>query len=270
MRSTSICKVGYVKRTSILGVPVDASTWSEVQEAIREHLQLGDGCLHIATLNPEYAMSARSDPSFADAIDASGLITVDGIGVALGLRVLYPMLQAERVTGVMLSWFLGEVSAQMEEGLFLLGAAPGVAQDAGKKIMEAHPGAWIVGAWAEGSPRPEHDARTIARIRESRASMLLVAYGAPAQVHWIHRNLPELERAGVNVVIGIGGAFDYISGNVPWAPPLVRKLGLEWAYRLAREPWRWRRQLVLPLFAALVAKEALVSRMNGRKRGGVA
>lgn len=258
-----------MKRTSILGVPVDAATWDEVRSALQEHLRHGDGCLHVATLNPEYVMTARRDPAFAAAIDGSRLVTVDGVGIALGIRLLYPGLPSDRVTGVMLSWYLGELSAQMEEGLYLLGAAPGVAQDAGRKLIETHPGAWIVGAWAEGSPRPEDDARTIARIADSRASMLLVAYGAPAQVHWIHRNLPALERAGVKIVIGIGGAFDYISGNVPWAPPIVRKLGLEWAYRLAREPWRWRRQLVLPVFAALVVKEAFATRIRGGAERGV-
>lgn len=254
-------------RVSLLGVPVDTMTWSAVRDTIREHLHGGDGCLHVVTLNPEYVMTARRDPAFAEAVRGAGLITVDGVGVALGMRILYPRRAAERVTGVQLSWFLGELSAQMEEGLFLLGAAPGVAQDAGRKIAEASPGAWIVGTWADGSPRPEDDARTIARIRESRASMLLVAYGAPAQVHWIHRNLPKLEQAGVKVVIGIGGAFDYISGKVAYAPPIVRSLGLEWAYRLAREPWRWRRQLVLPVFAALVLREAVIARLRGRGRG---
>ena len=120
----------------------------------------------------------------------------------------------------------------------------------------------MVGTWAEGSPRPEDDAETIDRIRESGATMLLVAYGAPAQIHWIHRNLPRLDAAGVRVVIGIGGALDYISGNVPWAPPLVRRLGLEWLYRLAREPWRWRRQMALPMFAALVARDAAKKRLR--------
>lgn len=259
-----------MKRTSILGVPVDAATWDEVKATLAEHLRDGDTCLHVATLNPEYVMTSRRDPAFAEAIEASGLVTVDGVGVSLGLRLLHPGLAADRITGVALSWYIGELSAQMEEGVFLLGAGPGVAHDAGRKLIEAHPGAWVVGTWAEGSPRPKDDARTIARIADSRASMLLVAYGAPAQVHWIHRNLPELERAGVKIVIGIGGALDYISGNVPWAPPLVRKLGLEWAYRLAREPWRWRRQLALPVFAALVVKDAVAARARAREKARVA
>jgi N-acetylglucosaminyldiphosphoundecaprenol N-acetyl-beta-D-mannosaminyltransferase len=166
------------------------------------------------------------------------------------------------VTGVRLSWFLGELSAETGEGMFLLGAGPGVADAAGQRLIKLHPGAWVADTWAEGSPRPEDDERTIARIRDSGATMMLVAYGAPAQIYWIHRNMTALEEAGVRIVIGIGGALDYISGNVSYAPALVRKLGLEWAYRLIREPWRWRRQMVLPVFAALVVRDAVMARVR--------
>jgi N-acetylglucosaminyldiphosphoundecaprenol N-acetyl-beta-D-mannosaminyltransferase len=249
-------------RTHVLGVPVDALTYPDVREAIRRHVRSGEGCLHVVTLNPEYIMTARRDPAFAAAIRESGLITVDGVGVSLALRVLEPGLDVDRVTGVALSWFLGELSAETGQGVFLLGAGIGVADEAGRRLIAEHPGASVAGTWAEGSPQPEDDEETIARIRESGATMLLVAYGAPAQIYWIHRNLPALEAAGVRVVIGIGGALDYISGNVPWAPPLVRRLGLEWLYRLAREPWRWRRQLALPVFAALVAGDAVRTRLR--------
>lgn len=249
-------------RTQVLGVPVDALTYPDIRDVIRRHVRSGEGCLHVVTLNPEYVMTARNDPAFAEAIRQSRLITVDGVGVSLALRALEPGMAADRVTGVALSWFLGELSAETGQGVFLLGAGIGVADEAGRRLIAEHPGASVVGTWAEGSPRPEDDAETIDRIRESGATMLLVAYGAPAQIHWIHRNLPRLDAAGVRVVIGIGGALDYISGNVPWAPPLVRRLGLEWLYRLAREPWRWRRQMALPMFAALVARDAAKKRLR--------
>src|SRR5690606_3507371 len=142
---------------------------------------------------------------FAAAIVDSGLITVDGVGISLALRALKTGRDADRVTGVALSWFVGELSAETGAGVFLLGAGPGVADAAGQTLIERYPGAWVVGTFAEGSPRPEDDARTIERIRESGASVLLVAYGAPAQIYWIQRNLPALEEAGVRIVIGIGG-----------------------------------------------------------------
>jgi N-acetylglucosaminyldiphosphoundecaprenol N-acetyl-beta-D-mannosaminyltransferase len=100
------------------------------------------------------------------------------------------------------------------------------------------------------------------RIRESGASVLLVAYGAPGQVHWIARNQDALAEAGVRLVAGIGGAIDFVSGTVPRAPGVVRRLGLEWAYRLVREPWRWRRQLVLPVFGLLVLRDVVRRRLK--------
>lgn len=262
MRSTSTLGPDEMTRTRLLGVPVDAMTNAQVQAALRSHLAEGEGCLHVVTLNPEYVMTARRDPAFSDAIETSGLITVDGVGVSLGMRLLEPELDSDRVTGVMLTWFLAQLSAETGQGLFLLGAGIGIAEAAGQRLIAAYPGASVADTFAEGSPRPEDDERTIARIRESGATMLLVAYGAPAQIHWIYRNLPALEDAGVRIVIGIGGALDYISGNIPWAPPMIRRFGLEWAYRLAREPWRWRRQLVLPVFAALVVREAVIHRIG--------
>ena len=83
---------------------------------------------------------------------------------------------------------------------------------------------------------------------------MLVGYGAPAQVIWIQRNRAALADAGVRVAVGVGGALDYLAGSVSRAPQLVRASGLEWAYRLVREPWRWRRQLALPIFAFLVVR----------------
>jgi N-acetylglucosaminyldiphosphoundecaprenol N-acetyl-beta-D-mannosaminyltransferase len=253
-----------MNRTEILGVPVDAGTLAEVQDAIRAHLSQGIGCLHVVTLNPEYVMFARRDPAFAEAIQASGLITVDGVGVELALRALRPERPRERVTGVRLTWYMAELASETGARVFLLGAGPGIAERAGWCLVEVHPGAAIAGVWDGGSPRPDDDERTISIIRESGADVLLVAYGAPAQIHWIQRNLPALEAAGIRVVIGIGGAFDYISGNVPWAPSIVRRLGLEWAYRLVREPWRWRRQMVLPIFAVLVLCDVLGKRLARR------
>jgi N-acetylglucosaminyldiphosphoundecaprenol N-acetyl-beta-D-mannosaminyltransferase len=97
----------------------------------------------------------------------------------------------------------------------------------------------------------------MARIAASGANLLLVAFGAPAQDLWIDRHRTALAGCGIVVAIGVGGTFDYLAGAVPRAPAAIRRLGFEWLYRLIRQPWRWRRQLVLPLFAALVLRERL-------------
>jgi N-acetylglucosaminyldiphosphoundecaprenol N-acetyl-beta-D-mannosaminyltransferase len=119
-----------------------------------------------------------------------------------------------------------------------------VAEHAAIILRERYPQVNIVGAYA-GSARPEEEAELAARIRSSEADVLLVAYGAPKQDKWIDRNI---ERTGAAIAIGIGGSLDFIVGMQQRAPRWVQRIGLEWLYRLIREPWRWRRQLALPKF----------------------
>ena len=254
-----------VTRPRVLGVEFTPGHRVTNLESIQRHLNSTSGILHVITANPEYVMTARKDPVFAQAINSAGLITVDGAGLAMAVRLLHPGLVSARHTGVQLTTDMAGLSAETKTSVFLLGAGPGVADQAAEKLLAEYPAARIAGFWSDGSPRPEDDDETIRKIRESGASILLVAYGAPAQIYWIDRNLAALDAAGVCMVAGIGGALDYISGNVPYAPPVVRKLGLEWLYRLVREPWRWRRQAVLPHFAALV----MVALLQSRLRGGV-
>ena len=101
------------------------------------------------------------------------------------------------------------------------------------------------------------------RICASGARVLLVAYGAPAQEYWIARNLARLQPC---VAVGVGGTFDYLSGTTPRAPAWMRGAGLEWLYRLVRQPWRWRRQLALPLFVYLVLRDSVRGRERLRAR----
>lgn len=250
--------------TEVLDAPVDLMTAEETWGWLHEHLVSGTSCAHVVTLNPEYVMTARRDPSFWTALREAELSTIDGVGIALALKMRGGYRHAERVTGVTLCWMLAAESTATGDGIFLLGAGPGVTEAAGEKLREASPDAVIAGTWSDGSPRAEDDVETIRRIADSGATIVLVAYGAPAQIHWIARNRDALSATGVKLVAGIGGALDYFSGAVAWAPPIVRRLGLEWAYRLAREPWRWRRQLVLPYFALLVARDAMRQRRIGR------
>lgn len=250
-------------RPHVLGVEITPGSRASLLESIRQHLISSDEVLHVVTANPEYIMTAREDARFAQAINDAGIVTVDGAGLAVAMRLLHPRITSERYTGVMLVPDMVQLSAETGEGVFLLGAGPGVADRAAEVMLADHPGGRIVGTWSEGSPRPADDTGTMHRIRESGARIVLVAYGAPAQIHWIERNLPALHDAGVRVVAGIGGAFDYISGTVALPSPIVRKLGLEWLVRLVREPWRWRRQLVLPHFGLLVLVEAGRARLRG-------
>ncbi len=121
--------------------------------------------------------------------------------------------------------------------------------------IEYHPGAFDVACENE-----VERAEVLDLITRKRPSLLLVAYGAPWQEKWVAANREELAKAGVRVAMVVGGAVDYWAGKVKRAPSVMRRLGLEWAWRLAVEPWRWRRQLRLLKFVGLVGREAMGSR----------
>lgn len=250
----------------VLGFPVQAFSAQDVWRVIDHALsdRHGRSCMHVVTLNPEYVMAARKDPELATAIRRADLITADGVGVAMSTRLSRRgRSRVARVTGVEIVRHLAEQSREVGAPLFLLGAGTGVAADAAWKLDQEYSGATIAGWWSEGSAEPVDDREAITRIHACGARAVVVAYGARGQVMWIDRNLDELSAAGVRVAVGVGGAFDFIAGRVPRAPELVQRIGLEWLYRLVREPWRWRRQLVLPQFALLVLKDRLVGRRRG-------
>jgi N-acetylglucosaminyldiphosphoundecaprenol N-acetyl-beta-D-mannosaminyltransferase len=253
------------ERLSILGVPLDPVGPDEARERLRSFLaDPWDGrCRHVVTLNPEYVMAASRDPVFARAIAGGDLVTADGIGVAVAAKLLGPDGdRVRRVTGGDLVHWLAAESASSAAPLYLLGGGPGVAAEAARQLQARYPDARIAGWWSDGSPSPEDDARTLNLIRGSGARAVAVAYGAPGQVIWIERNRLALGEAGVRVALGIGGVLDFLAGTKPRAPRLVQRAGLEWSYRLIREPWRWRRQVVLPVFGLRVLIEKLWRRGN--------
>jgi N-acetylglucosaminyldiphosphoundecaprenol N-acetyl-beta-D-mannosaminyltransferase len=233
----------------LLGVPLDMPEPGEIEQQLGLHLAGSDpGLMHVVTLNPEYVIGARERGPFRDAIALADRCVPDGVGVVLAVRALTGR-RIQRLTGVELAEWVLQKSLSRPARIFLLGSPGSISELHGRFPTR------VVGRWGDGTPDPIDDAESILRIRERQANVVLVGYGAPGQVIWIERNRAALEAAGVRIAIGVGGALDYLAGTVPRAPRLVRSLGLEWAYRLAREPWRWRRQLALPKFALLVAAE---------------
>lgn len=239
-------------RANILGVSIDPIDLDGTLARIAAWLDAGEGLRHVVTVNPEFVVEARRNPEFAASLAGADLATADGVGIVMAGRLLGEPV-GPRVTGVVLTEALAAMRHPRAR-LFLLGAAPGVAGDAAARLAERYPGVAIAGTYA-GSPN--HDALSeIERLlAEARPTVLLVAFGHPAQDLWIARHRERLAAHGILVAAGVGGTFDYLSGRVPRAPSWIRRAGLEWLYRLVRQPWRWRRQLALPLFVALVARE---------------
>jgi N-acetylglucosaminyldiphosphoundecaprenol N-acetyl-beta-D-mannosaminyltransferase len=235
-----------VDSIEILGVRVDAAGCDDLL-ALVDAWVAGGGPHQIVTLNPEMLVAAHRDPAFRHVLNQANLNVADGVGLLLAAQLLGRPLRG-RVTGSDGIHLLAAHCAQRGYRPYLLGAAPGVAEVAAHRLALANPGLEVAGVYA-GSARVEDEEEVIARIREVAPDLLLVAYGVPAEEQWIARNR---ERLGVPVMIGVGGAFDFVAGVTKRAPLRVRRLGLEWLYRLLREPWRWRRQLALPAFVALV------------------
>lgn len=242
-------------RVCILDVPVDDVTLDEAVEMVEVWLGTGERRLRqIATVNPEFIVAARRDADFRSVLHEADLTTPDGIGVLIAARLLGQRLRG-RVTGVDLVEALAAWQAPGMR-LFFLGAGPGIAERAAAVLRRRFAGVQIAGVW-EGSPRVEDFDEASRRIRASGANVLLVAYGAPAQDIWIARHRTELGDCGIVVAMGVGGTFDFLAGAIPRAPRVIRRAGFEWLYRLIRQPWRWRRQLALPWFVALVLSQRL-------------
>ncbi|MBU1445940.1 WecB/TagA/CpsF family glycosyltransferase, partial [Patescibacteria group bacterium] len=144
----------------------------------------------------------------------------------------------ERVTGIDLVQKIAERASIHGSKLFLLGAAPGIAEIAGEKLGSKYQNLKIAGTFA-GSPHKNDCENIINLINRSGADILFVAYGAPAQEMWIAKNLHKLTT--VKIAAGIGGSFDFIAGKYKRAPRWMQTLGLEWFYRLIKQPSRWRR-----------------------------
>src|SRR4029077_3844813 len=188
----------------------------------------GGGRHQVATVNPEFVMRAGQDREFARVLESADLCLADGSGVVWAARRQGCVLSGP-VTGVDLIPRLAALCARRQLRLFLLGAGPGVAEDLAERLKAENPGLQV--ASFGGSPEPSADAETVSRIAAERPQVLMVAYGAPKQEMWIDRVGGSL--SGVSVAIGVGGAFDYLTGRVPRAPLWMRRGGVGRVFRLS-------------------------------------
>lgn len=243
-------------RVAVLGVPLADCGRGLALAWMRGWLH-GQRPRAVFTVNPEFVMAARSDPEFATALANADLNLVDGAGLLAAAR-LCGRGRPQRLPGVDLIPELCRICAAGDHPVYLLGGRSGAAAQAAANLLRDHPGLTVAGTAEPEDPGP--GAAEICRaVRESGAHLLLVAFGTPRQEIWIGAHKQE---TGARVIVGVGGSFDLISGRVRRAPRLLRRMGMEWLYRLAREPWRWRRQKVLPGFALLALRQALRQRLG--------
>ncbi|CAA7599718.1 1,4-alpha-glucan branching enzyme [Acididesulfobacillus acetoxydans] len=233
-------------RVDILGIGVDALSMAEcaarIAGAVEAHSRL-----RVVTANPEMICAAGKDPDLRRVINSAGLVTADGVGVVwAAARLGTPV--PERVTGIDLLEALFPLASRRHWRIFLLGARPGVAAEAARRVGESCSG--IVWEASHGYFEPAEETDVIKRIGDFKPDLLLAGLGAPRQEFWL------AEHEGLATVsIGVGGSFDTLAGTVGRAPAWLREMRLEWLYRLLKEPWRWRRQAVLPRFVFKVWRE---------------
>jgi N-acetylglucosaminyldiphosphoundecaprenol N-acetyl-beta-D-mannosaminyltransferase len=244
-------------RKHILDIPID---WLSEEELLRKlKLFVTDKKpRQITTVNPEFIVLSQQNEEFKHVLQNSDLSLADGTGIviaqtllekkprnkfiafwrflSLGFRFLvFPQsFEYKRITGVELTDLLLRLSVKEKLRLFLLGAAPGVAQKAAQTWQKVYPTLEIVGASASNP----QDAHTLAEVKAAKPDILLVAYGAPKQDLFIARYKDELK---LPIMVGIGGTFDYAAGTMHRAPAFMRAIGLEWFARLVQQPKRLKR-----------------------------
>ncbi|HEY8498546.1 MAG TPA: WecB/TagA/CpsF family glycosyltransferase [Limnochordales bacterium] len=246
----------------VVGVPVHPVSLEEAEAAAAAWLERASprALRHVVTLNPEMVMQARRDPALAACVREADLVVPDGVGVVWAGRMLgHPM--KGRVPGIELAERLLAACSRRGMPVFLVGGrpagpeGPAVAEQAARRLA-ARPelAGLVVAGWHHGYfawDSPE-EASLLQALEAARPALLLVGMGSPRQERFIARHRHRLAGCGVRVAIGVGGSFDVWAGRSRRAPPLMRRLGLEWLYRVAREPWRLRRVAALPAFAVSV------------------
>ncbi|MBU0708710.1 WecB/TagA/CpsF family glycosyltransferase [Patescibacteria group bacterium] len=277
------------QRVEILGVKFDDVTMNNALDFVKQ--MINDTQKHyIVTPNPEFVIKAQKDNSFLTILNNADLAIPDGIGILAAAKYLsknfssiprpiriflspiYGLLYvgfstafkqknldtlAERVTGTDLMINLCKLASQKGWSVYLLGGENGAVQQTRRVLTESFPNLHISGS-SEQDPYLTTD-----KYQIPPSDLLFVAYGAPTQEKWITKHLNNLP---VKVAMGVGGAFDFITGKQKRAPLFIQKLGLEWFWRLITQPkyrtggtkkWRWKRQLAIIKFVYLVAIEGM-------------
>lgn len=226
-------------KLSLMGFYVDnVPLKAGVAEIIRR-LQ-GDQPSHVAFLNAHYANVAHGNPEYREALGAADCLFPDGIGLRLAALFTGRELR-ENVNGTDMFPLLCAALEGTGKRVFLLGGRPGIAEAVRNWVNTRYPSVEVCGT-RDGYFRPDEEGELVREISSAHTDLLLVAMGAPIQETWIRKNL---EGTGATVVMGVGGLFDFVSGQVPRAPEWVRRLGSEWVFRLVQEPGRlWRRYLL--------------------------
>lgn len=236
-----------MSRIDVLGVSFDDLTMDEAVEIALGFMQERRAC-YACTPNPEIVMAAKGDASLRAALSGAELVLADGVGITKAAAMLGTPLKS-RVPGIDFASNVISRLAQRGGSVYLLGAKPLVAEAAAEKLTQTYPGIVIAGT---NDGYFTDDAPVIEKISAASPDFLMVCLGSPKQELWMSANAGRLS---CGLMAGLGGSLDVLAGNVQRAPETWRRLGLEWLYRVIKEPKRLGRVMKLPAFVLEAAAE---------------
>lgn len=255
-----------IEKKNILGVGITNASQNEILEYIVKGLENFKKKFFFVTPNPEFLVLANKNPDYRNILNQADLASADGIGIIIASKILGQPLKG-RLTGVDLIESLCKRVSTKPITVGFLGGRSGVAEKTAECLQKKYPGlkvSFIGEEWPnemkdekgelKNTKKTGKNSHLSSLISHLNIDILFVAFGAPKQEFWISENLDKIP---VKIAIGVGGAFDYISGRVGRAPSWMQNIGLEWMYRLIRQPWRLKRQFSLFKFIWLLIKEKL-------------
>ncbi|WP_217586456.1 WecB/TagA/CpsF family glycosyltransferase [Lentibacillus saliphilus] len=227
-------------KESYLGVDVCNHSYVSLTHLIKDDIDRNrQSC--IVAVNPEKVLKAQADDNLRQLLNQATYQIPDGVGILIASKFKKGLIK-ERVTGIDMLLALCEMAEKHDKTVFLYGAKPGVGEKARENLLKTFPSLRVVGVM-DGYEKNHQ--KILDTINLAKPDILFVGLGSPRQEYWILENMPQLN---VRIFQGVGGSFDVLSGNIKRAPRFFRKSGLEWLYRLGKEPYRIKRQLKLPLF----------------------
>lgn len=231
-------------KENILGIDVSVTSYEDLKEAINEDIEKKKKSFIVA-INPEKVLKARKNQELKDLLNKASYAIPDGVGIIYASKIKKGQIKS-RITGIDCMDMLCGLASDKGYKVFLYGAKKEVIEKAKIKLEEKYKQIKIVGT-IDGYEKD--DKKIVKQINESKADIIFVALGSPKQENWI---MEHMEKLNVFIFQGVGGSFDVISGNIKRAPLWMQKAGLEWLYRLIKEPKRIFRQLKLVKFLFLI------------------
>ncbi len=239
---------------NLFGISIENRSKKEILEKIKKFIGDPRDFLHIVSLNPENIVTAQENPEFKKVLTEAPIKLIDGIGIVLAAKIK-GIEVGERIAGVDLMKELVAMADRIRLRVLLIGGRPNLAVRLANCYSQSYKNGKFLGILGVGdikNPKKEEMEKIFSIVADYKPHIVLVAFGSPAQELWLWKNRTRFN--GI-VCMGVGGAFDYLSGEILRAPKFLRTLGLEWLFRLVRQPWRWRRQLRLVKFMFLLFKD---------------